>query len=156
SIVLATGGYAALWGRSTNPAGSVGEGIAMAFRAGAAVADLEFVQFHPTALAGSSLLLSEALRGGGALLVDAEGRRFVEELAPRDVVARGIDARGTALLDLRPVDRSRFESLMASLSDAGFDPEAGPVPVAPAAHYTMGGIVTDLEGATAVPGLFAA
>jgi L-aspartate oxidase len=156
SVVLATGGYAALWGRSTNPAGSVGEGIAMAFRAGAAVADLEFVQFHPTALAGSSLLLSEALRGDGALLVDADGRRFVEELAPRDVVARAIDARGTALLDLRPVDRSRFEGLMASLSDAGFDPEAGPVPVAPAAHYTMGGIVTDLDGATDVRGLFAA
>ena len=93
AVLLATGGYAALWGRTTNPAGSVGEGIAMAFRAGAAVADLEFVQFHPTALAGSSLLLSEALRGDGALLVDEHGDRFVEELAPRDVVARAIDAR---------------------------------------------------------------
>src|SRR5262249_61535281 len=98
----------------------------------------------------------EALRGDGALLVDSEGRRFVEELAPGDVVARAIDARGTALLDLRPVDRTRFGGLMASLADAGFDPEAGPVPVAPAAHYTMGGIVTDLDGATDVPGLFAA
>ena len=116
----------------------------MAYRAGAAVADLEFVQFHPTALVGSSLLLSEALRGDGALLLDDHGDRFVEELAPRDVVARAIDARGTAMLDLRPVDRSRFPALMDRLADAGFHPEAEPVPVAPAAHYTMGGIVTDL------------
>ena len=155
AVVLATGGYAALWGRTTNPPGSVGEGISMAYRAGAAVADLEFVQFHPTALAGSSLLLSEALRGDGALLVDEHGDRFVEELAPRDVVARAIDARGTALLDLRPVDRSRFPALMQRLAEAGFDPTE-PVPVAPAAHYTMGGVVTDLDGSTEVPGLYAA
>ena len=156
AVLLATGGYAALWGRTTNPPGSVGEGIAMAYRAGAAVADLEFVQFHPTALAGSSLLLSEALRGDGALLVDEHGDRFVEELAPRDVVARAIDARGSALLDLRPVDRSRFPALMERIADAGFHPESEPVPVAPAAHYTMGGVVTDLDGATDVPGLYAA
>jgi L-aspartate oxidase len=156
AVLLATGGYAALWGRTTNPAGSVGEGIALAFRAGAAVADLEFVQFHPTALAGSSLLLSEALRGDGALLVDEHGARFVEELAPRDVVARAIDAQETALLDLRPVDRSRFPALMERLTDAGFHPESAPIPVAPAAHYTMGGVVTDLHGATDVPGLYAA
>ena len=155
-VLLATGGYAALWGRTTNPAGSVGEGIAIAFRAGAAVADLEFVQFHPTALAGSSLLLSEALRGDGALLLDEHGDRFVEELAPRDVVARAIDARGTVLLDLRPVDRARFPVLMERIVDAGFHPESEPVPVAPAAHYTMGGVVTDLDGATEVPGLYAA
>jgi L-aspartate oxidase len=156
AVLLATGGYAALWGRTTNPAGSVGEGIAMAFRAGAAVADLEFVQFHPTALAGSSLLLSEALRGGGALLVDEQGDRFVEELAPRDVVARAIDAQGNVRLDLRPVDRSRFPALMERIADAGFHPESEPVPVAPAAHYTMGGVVTDLDGATELPGLYAA
>jgi L-aspartate oxidase len=156
AVLLATGGYAALWGRTTNPAGSVGEGIAMAFRAGAAVADLEFVQFHPTALAGSSLLLSEALRGDGALLVDERGDRFVEELAPRDVVARAIQARGNVLLDLRPVDRSRFPALMDRVVDAGFHPESEPVPVAPAAHYTMGGVVTDLHGATELPGLYAA
>jgi L-aspartate oxidase len=155
AVVLATGGYAALWGRTTNPPGSVGEGISMAYRAGAAVADLEFVQFHPTALAGSSLLLTEALRGDGALLLDEHGERFVEELAPRDVVARAIDARGTALLDLRPVDRSRFPVLMERIEDAGFDP-AQPIPVAPAAHYTMGGVVTDLHGATEVAGLYAA
>jgi L-aspartate oxidase len=156
AVLLAAGGYAALWGRTTNPPGSVGEGIAMAFRVGAAVADLEFVQFHPTALAGSSLLLSEALRGDGALLVDEHGRRFVEELAPRDVVARAIKLQKTALLDLRPVDRSRFPVLMDRIVEAGFRPESEPVPVAPAAHYTMGGVVTDLNGATEVPGLYAA
>ena len=156
AVLLATGGYSALWGRTTNPPGSVGEGISMAYRAGAAVADLEFVQFHPTALVGSTLLLSEALRGDGALLLDERGDRFVEELAPRDVVARAIDARGTAMLDLRPIDRSRFPALMDRLADAGFHPEAEPVPVAPAAHYTMGGVVTDLRGATEVPGLYAA
>jgi L-aspartate oxidase len=156
AVLLATGGYAALWGRTTNPPGSVGEGIAMTYRAGAAVADLEFVQFHPTALAGSSLLLSEALRGDGALLVDEHGDRFIEELAPRDVVARAIDARGTALLDLRPVDRSRFPALMERIAEAGFHPDSEPVPVAPAAHYTMGGVVTDLDGSTDLPGLHAA
>jgi L-aspartate oxidase len=156
AVVLATGGYAALWDRTTNPAGSVGEGIEMAFRAGAAVADLEFVQFHPTALAGSSLLLSEALRGDGALLVDEQGDRFVEELAPRDVVARAVAAQGHAMLDLRPIDRSRFPALMERIVDAGFHPETEPVPVAAAAHYTMGGVVTDLDGATDVPGLHAA
>ena len=128
----------------------------MAYRAGAAVADLEFVQFHPTALAGSSLLLSEALRGDGALLLDEHGDRFVEELAPRDVVARAIDARGSVTLDLRPVDRTRFPALMERIVDAGFHPESEPVPVAPAAHYTMGGVVTDLDGSTEVPGLYAA
>jgi len=156
AVLLATGGYAALWGRTTNPPGSIGEGISMAFRGGAAVADLEFVQFHPTALAGSSLLLSEALRGDGALLLDEHGERFVEELAPRDVVARAIKARGSAMLDLRPIDRSRFPALMQRLAEAGFDPGARPVPVAPAAHYTMGGVVTDLHGATSLAGLYAA
>ena len=156
AVMLATGGYAALWNRTTNPAGSVGEGIEMAFRAGAAVADLEFVQFHPTALAGSSLLLSEALRGDGALLVDAQGDRFVEELAPRDVVARAVAAQRHAMLDLRLIDRSRFPALMERIIDAGFHPETEPVPVAAAAHYTMGGVVTDLDGATDVPALYAA
>ena len=156
STLLATGGAAALWERTTNPAGAVGDGIAMAYRVGAGVADLEFVQFHPTALRGSSVLLSEALRGAGALLLDDTGHRFTDELAPRDVVAREIGARGTALLDLRPVDRDRFPSLIGSLEDAGFDPAVEPIPVAPAAHYTMGGVVTDLDGRTELPGLYAA
>ncbi|MDP8975901.1 MAG: FAD-dependent oxidoreductase [Actinomycetota bacterium] len=155
ATLLATGGAAALWERTTNPPGATGDGITMAYRAGAAVADLELVQFHPTALAGSDVLLSEALRGDGALLVDGEGRRFTEELAPRDEVARAIGARGTALLDLRPVDRSRFGELMATIEGAGYDPAAGPVPVAPAAHYTMGGVVTDLDARTEVGGLYA-
>jgi L-aspartate oxidase len=156
ATLLATGGAAALWERTTNPKGSVGDGMALAFRAGAALADLELVQFHPTVLAANGLLLSEALRGEGALLIDGEGRRFTDELAPRDVVARAIEARGTALLDLRAIERDRFPSLMTRLVEQGYDPSCEPIPVAPAAHYTMGGIVTDLEGRTAVPGLYAA
>ena len=156
ATLLATGGYAALWARSTNPAGAVGDGIALASAAGAAVADLELVQFHPTVVATNGLLLSEALRGEGALLLDADGDRFTDELAPRDVVARAIASRGTALLDLRPVERDRFPSLMTRLADEGFDPGAEPIPVAPAAHYTMGGIVTDLDGRTDIGSLYAA
>jgi L-aspartate oxidase len=156
AVLLATGGYAALWSRTTNPPGSTGEGIELAYRAGAAVADLEFVQFHPTALEGGRFLLSEALRGEGALLVDEQGRRFTDELAPRDVVARAVAERGTALLDLRPIDRSRFPSLLQRLVEAGYDPSVDPVPVGAAAHYTMGGIVTDLHGRTEVAGLLAA
>ena len=156
AVLLATGGYAALWERTTNPADAVGDGVAMAYRAGAAVADLEFVQFHPTAVAGRGLLLSEALRGAGALLLDEEGRRFTDELAPRDVVARAIDARGNVLLDLRPIERTRFSGLMRALEEIGFDPSHEPIPVSPAAHYTMGGVVTDLDGRTEVPGLYAA
>jgi len=156
ATLLTTGGAAALWERTTNPTGAVGDGISLAFRAGAAVGDLELVQFHPTALTGSSLLLSEALRGAGALLLDDDGERFTDELAPRDVVARAIDARGTALLDLRTIERRRFPSLMHRIEEAGFAPGEEPIPVAPAAHYTMGGIVTDLVGRTEVGGLYAA
>jgi L-aspartate oxidase len=105
---------------------------------------------------GSGYLLSEALRGAGALLLDGEGQRFTDELAPRDVVARAIDARGTALLDLRPVDRARFPTVIGSLEKVGYDPAAELIPVAPAAHYTMGGVVTDLEGRTELLGLYAA
>jgi L-aspartate oxidase len=156
ATLLATGGSAALWARSTNPPGSVGDGMTAAYRAGAALADLEFMQFHPTTLVDSTLLLSEALRGEGAVLLDEWGERFTDELAPRDVVAREIAARGTALLDLREIDRGRFPTLMGSLEESGYDPAATPIPVAPAAHYTVGGIVTDLDGRTDVPGLYAA
>jgi L-aspartate oxidase len=156
ATLLATGGAAALWQRTTNPPGAVGEGIAAAYRAGAALADLEFTQFHPTTLVDSSVLLSEALRGEGALLLDEHGERFTDELAPRDVVARAIAVRGSALLDLRPIDRGRFSALMGTLAERGYDPSLTPIPVAPAAHYTVGGIVTDLDGRCEIPGLYAA
>jgi L-aspartate oxidase len=156
ATLLATGGYAALWERTTNPAGSVGDGLVLAYRAGATLADLELVQFHPTALRDDGFLLSESLRGDGALLLDENGSRFTDELAPRDVVARAIAARGQALLDLRPVERSSYPSLVAALERAGYDPAEEPVPVAPAAHYTIGGIATDLDGRSSLPGLYAA
>ena len=128
----------------------------LAYRAGAAVADLELVQFHPTAVAGSGFLLSEALRGEGAVLRDDRGERFVDELAERDIVARAIAERGQVGLDLRAIERGRFPSLMATLERDGYDPATAPIPVSPAAHYTIGGIVTDVDGRTTVPGLFAA
>ena len=156
ATLLSTGGAAALWERTTNPAGAVGEGMAAAYRAGAALADLEFVQFHPTTLVDSSLLLSEALRGEGALLLDEQGNRFTDELAPRDVVAREIAARGAVSLDLRAIDRGRFPALMGSLADQGYDPALTPIPVAPAAHYTVGGVLTDLDGRSELTGLYAA
>jgi L-aspartate oxidase len=169
--LLATGGACALFHRTTNPPGATGDGIAVAYRAGAAVRDMEFVQFHPTALAGGgrAFLISEAVRGEGAHLVDACGRRFMldvhpdAELAPRDVVARAIvalaAAGGEAFLDLRHLDRDhvvgRFPNLAAGCRRAGLDLAADLVPVAPAAHYLMGGIATDLEGATSIAGLYA-
>ena len=156
ATLLATGGYAALWERTTNPPGALGEGLVLAYRSGAALADLEFVQFHPTALVKDGFLLSEALRGEGALLVDDDGGRFTDELAPRDVVARAIAARGHAGLDLRPIERDRFPGLMATLERAGYNPALEPIPVSPAAHYTVGGIVTDLDGRSTLPGLYAA
>ena len=166
ATVLATGGGAALWRRTTNPWGAIGAGAVLAHVAGATLADLEFCQFHPTALAlpGSQYdgaLLTEALRGEGAELLDAAGRRFTDELAPRDQVTAAlgdrIEADGTdhVRLDLRSVSPQRFASVFEACRAAGLDPEREPVPVAPAAHYLMGGIVCDLDGRTSLPGLFA-
>ena len=160
AVVLATGGYAALWSRTTNPSGATGEGLLLAHAAGAALADLELVQFHPTALRDGNghdgFLLSEALRGAGATLLDGDGERFVDELAPRDVVARAIDERTGARLDLREIERDRYPTLMATLEGAGYAPADEPIPVSPAAHYAIGGVVTDLEGRTNIAGLYAA
>jgi L-aspartate oxidase len=163
--ILATGGAAALWERTTNPRGALGVGLSLAHSAGAALADLELVQFHPTALAidgpRDGFLVTEAVRGEGALLLDQDGNRFVDELAPRDEVALAIQRRLRATgalavsLDLRPVDLRLFPNIAAALADAGIDPAREAVPVAPAAHYTMGGIATDLDGHATLPGLFA-
>jgi len=171
AVVLATGGAGQLFRHTTNPEVVTGDGIAAAVRAGAAVADLEFVQFHPTALAvPGTPLVSEAVRGEGAVLRDEAGRRFLPdlhpdaELAPRDVVARGI-AAAMARQGGRPVVldatalgatlRRRFPTIDAAVTAAGFDWTREPIPVAPAAHYLMGGIATDLDGRTSLPGLVA-
>lgn len=170
AVVLATGGIGRLFARTTNPEGVTGDGIAMAARAGARLADMEFVQFHPTALAGGKdpmPLLTEALRGEGATLVDAHGRRFMPsqhpdaELAPRDVVARAIwwqlDKGAGAYLDARNIIElpERFPTVFAHAVSVGLDPRDGPLPVSPAAHYFMGGIDADPSGQTSLQGLWA-
>jgi L-aspartate oxidase len=166
ATVLATGGGAALWRRTTNPWGAIGAGAVLAHVAGAELADLELCQFHPTALAlpgtpHDGALLTEALRGEGATLLDASGRRFTDELAPRDQVTAAIldrmDADGTPYvrLDLRDLALDRFPSVLATCREAGLDPEREAMPVAPAAHYLIGGVLTDLAGRTTLPGLLA-
>ncbi|HEY8524169.1 MAG TPA: FAD-binding protein [Acidimicrobiales bacterium] len=167
-VLVATGGTGQLFAVTTNPVESTGDGVAMALRSGAvAVADLEFVQFHPTALHHPAMprpLLSEALRGHGALLRDATGERFVDELLPRDKVSRAITARmletGTdhVWLDATGLDgfAERFPTIARELAAVGLDPRRDWLPVAPAAHYQSGGIVADLDGATTLPGLWVA
>ncbi len=164
-VVLSTGGAAAMWARTTNPPGSQGVGLLLAQRAGAELADLELMQFHPTAVIGvqgrEGFLVTEAIRGEGATLHDAQGERFVDELAPRDEVSRAIQARLTQTgassvgLDMRKIDPALFPNVIGALREAGLDPTRELVPVAPAAHYMMGGVVSDLQGRSTVPGLYA-
>ncbi len=165
-VVLATGGAGQLFSVTTNPSESTGDGVAMALRAGVPTGDLEFVQFHPTALHHPAMprpLLSEALRGHGALLRDRDGERFVDELAPRDVVSRAMAARMAEQgvdhlwLDATDLERfsARFPTIAASLASIGLDPQHDWLPIAPAAHHLSGGVFTDLWGATALPGLWA-
>ncbi|MDQ6613718.1 MAG: FAD-binding protein [Actinomycetota bacterium] len=164
--LLATGGAGQLFSVTTNPSQSTGDGLAMALLAGVPVADVEFMQFHPTALHHPAMprpLLSEALRGHGALIRDARGERFVDELLPRDLVSKAMTARMLEQgvehlwLDATGLEAfdDRFPTIAATVRAAGLDPTAEWLPIAPAAHYLSGGIVTDLDGATTVPGLWA-
>jgi L-aspartate oxidase len=166
ATILATGGAAALWARTTNPWGAIGAGPVMAHAAGAELADLELCQFHPTALAApgsehDGLLVTEAVRGEGATLLDSAGERFTDELAPRDAVTLAVldrmerDGTDHVLLDMRQLSETRFPSVFEALRRAGHDPATEPIPVAPASHYVMGGIATDLDGRSSLPGLFA-
>ncbi|HEY4896071.1 MAG TPA: FAD-dependent oxidoreductase [Solirubrobacteraceae bacterium] len=165
AVIVATGGAAALWARTTNPPGSQGVGMLLAHAAGAALADLELLQFHPTAVIGirgrEGFLVTEAIRGEGATLLDASGERFVDELAPRDEVSRAIhtlmsDTGATSVgLDMRAIDPARFPNVVSALGAAGLDPTRELIPVAPAAHYMMGGIVTDLDARATIAGLYA-
>ncbi len=174
STILATGGASALYERTTNPEGSTGEGIALAYKAGAEISDMEFVQFHPTAFYnenGASFLITEAVRGEGAYLLDSAGKRFMHnyselgELAPRDVVSRAIylemkrSGRDYVYLDMRHLDagyiKTRFSNIYQACSSCGIDMTQNMIPVAPAAHYTIGGVRTGLYGETNIKGLFA-
>jgi L-aspartate oxidase len=171
AVLLASGGAGQVYSDTTNPAVATGDGIAMAYRAGAAVSDMEFYQFHPTAFSAPGaprFLLSEALRGEGAFLVNAKGERFMEryhpllELAPRDVVARAITREGMdgpVYLDMRHVKKdlhARFPGISAFLAKYHLELGRDLIPVRPAAHYLMGGVKTDVQGRTSLPGLYAA
>ncbi|WP_260737315.1 L-aspartate oxidase [Tunturiibacter lichenicola] len=171
AVLLASGGAGQVYSDTTNPAVATGDGIAMAYRAGAAVSDMEFYQFHPTAFTAEGaprFLMSEALRGEGALLVNAAGERFMEryhpllELAPRDVVARAITREGMdgpVYLDMRHMKKdlkARFPGISGFLAGYGLELGRDLIPVRPAAHYLMGGVKTDVQGRTSLPGLYAA
>jgi L-aspartate oxidase len=173
AVILASGGAGQLWRNTTNPAAATGDGVALAWHAGAEVVSMEFMQFHPTALAldgAPHFLISEAMRGEGAHVVDASGQRFLfdadprGELAGRDVVSRAIwerllrDGGDHVFLDCRPLGtrvRARFPTITATCSAHGIDITTAPIPIAPAAHYLIGGVRTDVDGATSLPGLFA-
>ena len=174
STILAAGGAGQVYRQTTNPEVATGDGIAMAYRAGARIADLEFIQFHPTTLfvdGRAERLVSEAVRGEGAWLIDADGHRFMvgvhelAELAPRDVISRTIVehlaqiAGEVVYLDVRHLDapafERRFPGLTQELRRFGIDPRDDPIPVHPSAHYTIGGVWTDRHGRTSVPGLYA-
>ncbi|MDD1719208.1 MAG: FAD-dependent oxidoreductase [Methanoregulaceae archaeon] len=177
AILLATGGFGRIFERSTNALINTGDGVALALRAGARLKDMEFVQFHPTSLFGTNILISEAARGEGGYLLNSRGERFMSryapramELAPRDVVARAIELElsagrgfdgGYVHLDIRHLGESRIRERLPGIRQiaidfAGVDPVDSPIPVQPAQHYSMGGISTDNNGATSVPGLYAA
>ncbi|MBK5222423.1 MAG: FAD-binding protein [Acidimicrobiia bacterium] len=167
NVLLATGGSGQLFEVTTNPPEATSDGTAMALRAGVAVADIEFMQFHPTALHHPAMprpLLSEALRGHGALIRDANGERFVDELLPRDQVSKAMMGRMLDLgvdhcvLDARHLDQftERFPTIAEALERVGLDPGTDLLPIAPAAHYHCGGVLTDLDGAASLPGLWAA
>lgn len=168
AVVLATGGVGGLYAYTTNPLGATGRGVALAARAGAVVSDLEFVQFHPTALdigEDPMPLATEALRGEGAVLVNGDGERFMAaahkmaELAPRDVVSREIFKQikqgQRVCLDCRNIDTGKFPALRVACARAGLDPARDLVPVMPAVHYYMGGVATNLAGRSSLDGLWA-
>ncbi len=177
AVVFATGGYGRVYSQSTNALINTGDGIAMAYLAGAQLEDMEFVQFHPTTLFGTNILITEGARGEGGILLNKEGERFMEryaadkmELAPRDIIARSIlteikEGRafkgGYVHLDIRHLGEEKINKRLPQIRDialnfAGIDPVEEPIPVQPGQHYSMGGIATDVNGATSIKGVYAA
>jgi len=177
AVILATGGAGQVYSKTTNSLTTTGDGIAMAYNAGLPIEDMEFIQFHPTSLYGSNILISEGARGEGGYLVNALGERFMKkyapdkmELAPRDIVSRSIETEiregrgftgGYVHLDLRHLGEAKINERLPTIRElaiyfAGVDPVKEPIPIQPAQHYTMGGVPTDLDGTTAMKGLYAA